>query len=246
MDNVGFSFENCINAQKEASENCSVHFIQSEPMLFTAFSITISVIHDAMQRNLWVSGRSDAEEKDRLILGGTFYQGIFVAERLSRESYFSQAAAVVRQQLECLAAIVESRLGKRISGKTPNISVLNNAFGKDYGNLSQIAHVSVPKKLEVVYAILSQDYNKPAVSILPAFNIKIIKSLYSLNILLTLLFAFELNDLFHHLYEIGLNEKELTTLGNVLALLEDIGAIEDAHLNEANKSFQRTLYSATE
>ena len=99
-------------------------------------------------------------------------QGIYCAEKLTRESYYTQAASVIRQQQECLAAIIEAKDKKRVPGKTPNISVIEKAFRPEYGNLSQLAHVSVPAKLAEIHTLLGSDVERPVVSLTPVYNSK--------------------------------------------------------------------------
>lgn len=242
-DKISKLFKHSLDIQEVSARNSSAAFLQHEPMLFTAYSMTLSAIHEAMQRNVGLSGNEDTEVKDRLLLSGSFYQGIFVAERITRESYYVQASTVIRQQLECLAAIVEAKNGRRIPGRTPNISTIAKAFGRNYGNLSELAHVSVPKKLETIFSWFSHNTEKPVVLIVPLFNYQVAKELYSLNLVLVFLFASELHDLFCALYGSGLLHEELVTLDHALGLLNDIGGLSEAHLIEANNTFQRLLES---
>src|SRR5260370_38912120 len=79
----------------------------------------------------------------RLTLTAQFIQGIDICEVAISEALYSQAAALLKQELETLAAIEEFENDRRKDGKTPKIGKgIMRAFGPIYSELNNIAHVS--------------------------------------------------------------------------------------------------------
>jgi hypothetical protein len=89
----------------------------------------------------------------RMSLTAQFIQGIDICEVAISEALYSQAAALLKQELETLAAIDELEKDRRKDGKTPNIgNGAMSAFGPIYGDLNNIAHVArddIARKLVV-------------------------------------------------------------------------------------------------
>jgi hypothetical protein len=93
------------------------------------------------------SGRRFAEQsrsiEGRMSLTAQFVQGIDICETSISEGLYSQAAALLKQELETLAAIDEFETGRRSDGGTPDVgNGIMHGFGPIYGDLNNIAHVS--------------------------------------------------------------------------------------------------------
>jgi hypothetical protein len=79
----------------------------------------------------------------RLTLSAQFIQGVDICEVAISEALYSQAAALLKQELERLAAIDGFEKDRRKDGKTPNIgTAATSGFGPIYGDLNIIAHVA--------------------------------------------------------------------------------------------------------
>lgn len=80
----------------------------------------------------------------------SFVQGIDLTETSISEGFYLQAAALLKQELETVAALVEVRGGKRNEKRTPNVGVVPWNLGQLYGSLNEAAHVSESSVLQTI------------------------------------------------------------------------------------------------
>jgi len=113
----------------------------------------------------------------RMSLSAQFIQGVDICEVSISEGLYSQAAALLKQQLETIAAIDEYENDRRQEGKTPNIGRgVTSFFGPVYGDLNNIAHVSRHDLARQLVAVEKDDIRTP--SLVPRYNSKIARFLY--------------------------------------------------------------------
>lgn len=86
--------------------------------------------------------RMPFEDKSHRIsaLIANFVLGLSVVEVAIFEARYLQAAALLRQEAELLANLIETRNGKIEDSKPPHIAVLGTLLRKTYGELSDIVH----------------------------------------------------------------------------------------------------------
>ena len=86
---------------------------------------------------------------ERMSLLSSFVIGIDLCERSISGGKYIQASALLRQEMEILAALNELKLNKRVAGKTPNICHLDLSMRKLYSDLTDATHVSKPHILSL-------------------------------------------------------------------------------------------------
>lgn len=110
-----------------------------------------------------------------------FIYGINLCEIAIVEGLYTQAATLLRQEHELIAAVQELGISKRKDGKTPHATIgrLKN-MGKVYGELSGAAHVSQSQLIHDIIAAETSDRKGP--SVVPLFHREISRNLYALHV----------------------------------------------------------------
>ncbi|PKP68450.1 MAG: hypothetical protein CVT83_05375 [Alphaproteobacteria bacterium HGW-Alphaproteobacteria-5] len=123
--------------------------------------------------------RKDVQGQAALI--AHFVQGVDLCETAIVEGLYPQAATLLRQQHEIIAAVEEFTEGRRKDGKTPHatIGVLRD-MGRVYGDLSGGAHVSHANLLKNFVIMEIGQNNGP--SLLPIYHHEITTNLYALHV----------------------------------------------------------------
>lgn len=82
-------------------------------------------------------------QSQRLSLIAGLIQSVSVSNDLIVSGFYWGAAAVLRQQMEAVARVVEIRTGKYKGGtKPPDVALLSYGLAQNYGRLSELAHTS--------------------------------------------------------------------------------------------------------
>lgn len=115
----------------------------------------------------------------RSFLVAQFIQGIELASTAISEGLYPQAANLLKQKIETLAAIDEYEAGKRKEGKTPNIKNLIGNFGYTYGQFNEIAHPSNRMIVEKLSSFSDGDHYGP--STVPQFDPDLFQRLIGLH-----------------------------------------------------------------
>lgn len=107
-----------------------------------AYAIAIEIVASSASRSTdkFAAITLDTSRRDAILTG--YIVGLTLVEHAILGGYSAQAAALVRQELEAIAALEELRLGKRKDGKTPNFRHVPSIPGTIYGDLSKAAHFS--------------------------------------------------------------------------------------------------------
>jgi hypothetical protein len=110
--------------------------------------------------------------------------------RESCQETYLQAGALLRQEVETLAALSEVTAGKRKDGRVPNLGYLEPSIARLYGDLSAAAHVSkhhiVDAATEWTEAIDGAPGSAAVTRHFPVFDENLARWLYALHIYLTL------------------------------------------------------------
>lgn len=163
----------------------------------------------------------------------SFIQGLDLAETAISEGLYFQAAALLKQQMETVAAMTELTKGSRKDGRTPNVSHLLWRLNVHYGRIQGAAHVSNSALLHDFYQAETQGQATP-VSILPRYSRSAARYYYTLEVAVMLHFALAVGDLFQDMYGDRWNDKELHRIVQVVELLESEGAFEDGEAPAPN------------
>jgi hypothetical protein len=124
-----------IAAQLEVHEFVRARWKNDAGHLIDAHQFAFSAVASMIAR---FSGRPFEQQskliEGRMSLTAQFVQGIDICETSIFEGLYSQAAALLKQELETLAAIDEFENDRRKDGKTPNIgNGIMSGFGPIYG-----------------------------------------------------------------------------------------------------------------
>ena len=118
--------------------------------------LAISVIESATSTVSGKPGNVDDDLAQQLSLTASFIQCIDTCETAISEGYYVSATALLKQEMETIAAIIEVRNKSRKSGITPNVKVFND-LAVIYGDLNKVAHVgdaNLMQKLEMSRSLL--------------------------------------------------------------------------------------------
>ncbi|PFA66203.1 hypothetical protein CN378_14485 [Bacillus sp. AFS015802] len=164
-------------------------------------------------------------ESKRLAVIASFIQGIDITERAISEGVYIQAFALVRQELETIAALEEIVLNKRKDQKTPNVKHVKWELAKVYGSLSGMAHVSDESLYLPLFSVGANGDAIPA-SIHPIYDESISKQLYALHVALLIQLASSLEKLYVDMYNKKLTNIEYYIINEATEFLEKSGYIE--------------------
>lgn len=153
----------------------------------------------------------DATEVERLTMlaqqSALFIHGIDPCEVAIAEGLYGQAASLVRQHMEILAATREILNGSRRRGRTPNVRNLPDAMRPHYGGLSELAHASVPEYLNA-YLTHSRG-ERIGASLAPTYNKELALFLYRIELGLMIHMAEHIGDSLSIAYGDGFTPEEL-------------------------------------
>lgn len=192
--------------------------------LMDAHWLAISVIANAISKVSGKPGKADPSLAQLLSLSASFIQGIDICESAISEGLYVSAAALLKQEMETVAAIDEVRRSVRISGKTPNVKM----FGKLsvlYGDLNKIAHVSDSNLMQQLITLKLSESTAGA-PILPVFNEELAKLFYGLHVALMAMLAIQIESILIDLYGIGYNNLQKRMLSRVGGILQAGGWIK--------------------
>lgn len=139
-------------------------------------------------------------------LTALFLHGVDLCEVAIAEGLYGQAAALVRQHMEILAAMDEVWAGRRVPNRTPNIGSLPDSLRPHYGGLSEMAHASVPDYLHQLFT--GEKGDLIGASIVPQYNAGMALFLYRLELGLMAEFALRQDHALRAAYGEGFNEEE--------------------------------------
>ncbi|MDA2911686.1 hypothetical protein MYX04_12255 [Nitrospiraceae bacterium AH_259_D15_M11_P09] len=192
--------------------------MQEYGRLLDAHMLATGVISSVLTRTNLVPGATSPSISERLALVASFVQGIAVCESTISEGLYAQASALLKQELETLAAIQECQKGKRKPEKTPNVGSALWNMNQTYGDLNRLAHVADSQLLNKLYQCGGPaGFHETAVklmpvSIQPQYHRDVARNLYAVRVIFLVLLGMELGTLTSEMYGDGLNENEKTAL----------------------------------
>jgi hypothetical protein len=194
--------------------------------LLDAHRILLSLIASAVMKTHMRPGNTSASISDRMSLFASFIQGIDLAETAITEGLYTQATALMKQQMETVSAMSELVTGERKDGRTPNVKHLWWRMAVHYQRINDLAHVGRRELLRDFYQVEARGKAVP-VSVTPRFSANAAKYLYTLHVALLLQFSLSVGELLEDLYGEAWNSDELRFLLQAHALLEQDGAFSE-------------------
>jgi hypothetical protein len=193
--------------------------------LLDAHWAALSAIASATDRNSGKAGKTTAELSHLLPLTASFIQGVEICETAISEGLYFSASALLKQEMETLAAVREVREKRRQDQKTPNVKSFG-ALSVLYGDLNRMAHVSDKEWLQDFLAV---EISAEAIgaALFTVFNEKLFKLFYALHVVFVAILAIEVEDVLKELYGEGFNELERKLLGSVVPILAEHGWMKD-------------------
>ncbi len=159
----------------------------------------------------------------RMSLSAQFIQGIDLCDVAISEGLYSQAAALLKQELETLAAIDEFENGRRRDGRTPNIgNGIMRGLGPIYGDLNNVAHVS--RHDLAVQLVTVQQGENCAPTLIPQLNEGIARFLYGNHVYFIVELTRQVARIFEEIFDEGLSEEETkwTSMAMMILLKEKV------------------------
>ena len=165
------------------------------------------------------------------ILAG-FIVGLTLVEHAILSGYTAQSAALVRQELEAIAALEEIKVGRRIEGRTPNVRHLPNIPGRVYSDLSELTHFSRSSALELIGKYRSEDPDAPENTtqwlLSPQHVPNTTRQLFALHTVLLLHFVLHQSDHCASLRRTTPIIQDVPEFQQAVKILEHAGVIESA------------------
>ena len=192
---------------------------ESHGSLLDAHLLCCATLHNLYSEFLDKVGISNESISARLSLIASFVQGIDICENSISEGLYTQACALIKQELETVAAVNECFKNIRKQKKTPNVNHVKFGLSKHYGMLNGISHVSDRNQFEPLFQCVSEIAEKKPVSILPQYNHTICDLLFSIHVLLVLETTEQLGILFYEMYGHALSEPQQKALISIYQIL---------------------------
>ena len=154
----------------------------------------------------------------RMSLTAQFVQGVDICETAISEGLYSQAAALLKQELETLAAVYEFEQGRRRDGMTPNIGNGGmRGFVPTYGDLNNIAHVSRHDIARRLVTIEHSDICAP--TLIPQYNQELTRFLYGNHVYFIVEITRQTATIFKEIFDEGLSKEENNWMSLALMIL---------------------------
>lgn len=151
-------------------------------------------------------------------LTAQFLQGIDICETSISEGLYSQAAALLKQELETLAAIDEFETGRRSDGRTPNVgNGVMRGFGPIYGDLNNIAHVSLHDLARDLVTVERGEICAP--TLISQYNRDLARFLYGYHVYFIIRITVQVGKIFVDLFDQGISKEEENWMLSALMIL---------------------------
>lgn len=199
------------------------------PDLLYAHGMALGIIREIYNSHIGVIGRTNKSISNKLVLIATFIQGIDLCEIAISEGLYVQASALLKQELETIAAINECTGDCRKNGRTPNVAFVGFGLNKEYGFLNGSGHVSDLTTFEELYkaTLFETVEEKEPISLVPIFNKEQICYLYSMHIILILQVIDQLIELYKEMYDYIASEELKDAKKIVYKVLIENGYLEE-------------------
>ena len=131
------------NAIREAAARVRVETERKLQRLREAHRIIGDLLVRLVHQGAFEASSPTQGQSQRMSLTAGLIQSVSVSNDLIVSGFYWSAAAVLRQQMEAVARVVEIRTGKYKGGtETPHVALLPYGLAQNYGRLSELAHTS--------------------------------------------------------------------------------------------------------
>ena len=157
-----------------------------------------------------------------------FIQGVELAETAISEGLYANAANLLKQELETLAAMDEYEAGNRRDGKTPGFRDRLSGLGRRYGQFNEIAH---PTRQEILESLSTfSDNERYGPTTIPQFNSDLYQMLYGNQAMFLLMLFARMQSVFVEVLSVDWDHEETRMATSALRTLieEGIVKIQDA------------------
>ena len=206
-------------------------------ILIDVHQVAFSTLASVLRRNLGRKFENPSKAQEgQISLISHFVQGVELCESSISEGLYSQAAALLKQEIEIVSGIEEYRTENRTEKKTPLIGKgVTAGFGPVYGQLNDIAHLGRHEIAKNI--VLGSVGGLIGASVVPIYEKDLAFALYGQHIHYIILVTQQLDVLFQSIYGDGLNEEEKVWLGGAIGVLLKEGFLklpEDIEGEEAD------------
>ena len=197
-----------LSAQMKARQKLRAAWKEDAGDLIDAHQFALSAVYAMIDR---FSGRRFEKQpqavEGRMSLTAQFIQGVDICEVSISEGLYSQAAALLKQQLETIAAIDEYKNNRRKEGMTPSIGRgATSGFGPIYGDLNNIAHVSRHDLARQLVTVERGEICAP--SLIPQYNRELARFLYGNHVYFIVEVGRQTASIFDDIFGEGLAKEE--------------------------------------
>lgn len=198
-------------------------------LLLDAHLSVTAVIGTLLFKDSMKPGNTNEIISGKLSLIASFVQGIDLCETSISEGLYAQAAGLLKQEIETIAAIEEFIVGNRKDGITPNVKHVKWDLKRIYGDLNKVAHVSHKDSFQPLYQAETKGEAVP-VSIVPIYNKDIARSLYAVHVALLIHLASLLIDTYKEIYNEKPSAAEYQILTGAIKMMESEGYLGEIKL----------------
>jgi hypothetical protein len=216
------SSANFFTSQKITAQKVREESKKAYGSLLDAHMLTIGAIQSALLRHNSIPGKTSEQISNIFSLVASFMMGVDICESAISEGYYLQACAILKQEMEALAAIEECWKNQRKEKATPNVKYIRWNLSRFYGDLNRAAHVADKDLLSYVLQATHNGQAVPA-SITPIFNQTEAKGLYGLHVAFLIQLSFQLDKLYVEVYGDGLTDVERMGVARSFHCLLDEG-----------------------
>ena len=195
-----------------------------------AYSLALGVVASAAKRVEGKFGGWTTESSCRGSILAGFIVGLTLVERAILGGFTAQAAALVRQELEAIAALEEIRQGCRTERRTPNVRHVPSVPGPLYSDLSKAAHFADTSTLRRITVYRGEIEGEPGPAekwlLSPQHVPGTTRRLFGMQTLLLLHLA-EHQALDHHeVHGLESTAEDIQAVSGALKLLKSAGVID--------------------
>ncbi len=171
--------------------------------LLKTHCLCLGITKSIYSSHIGTPGKTNSSISARLPLIASFIQGIDVCEICIMEGLYTQAAVMLKQELETVAAVNECMNGKRSDRRTPNVHFTKFDLNREYGYLNGIGHVSDSEIFEALHKAIADPKveDQHPISIVPQFDGDLCLYFYAMHILLIVQMIEQLSDLYSEMYD---------------------------------------------
>jgi len=183
-------------------------------------SAALSLLNRASEKEFDIEGTTLSEQ---MHLIAQFLQGIDLTMQSILTGCYHQAANLLKQETEILAAIEECTKGLRKEGRTPNVGNNLMSFREKYGELNDIAHPSRTEIVQMLTTFHEGDALGPTID--PEFDLKLGCNFFGYHTFLLVKVSWKMDEAFRSALSIQLDDVEAAMIMEGFSTLASEGQI---------------------